>query len=144
VSERKRIFVRQVMKTQFDVVDGLSTITEALATMKHHETKCLIVKKRHEHDEWGMLLLSDIARTVLARDLSPDRVNVYEVMAKPVLSVRPDMDIRYCARLFNRFNVSRAPVIDGQEVVGIVSFTDLVLKGLCHEGPGDGLEVEPL
>ncbi len=144
MSERRRIFVREVMKTEFDVVDGLSTITQALTTMKHHETKCLIVKKRHEHDEWGMLLLSDIARTVLARDLSPDRVNVYEVMAKPVLTVHPDMDIRYCARLFNQFNISRAPVVEGKEVVGIVSFTDLVLRGLCREGPDQSLEVVPL
>jgi CBS domain-containing protein len=41
------------------------------------------------------------------------------------------MDVRYCARLFDRFDISRAPVIAGGEVVGIVSLTDLVLKGLC-------------
>ena len=40
------------------------------------------------------------------------------------------MDIRYCARLLDRFELSRVPVIDAGEVVGIVSFTDLVLRGL--------------
>ena len=79
----------------------------------------------------GVLLLSDVARQVLARDRSPHRVNVYEIMAQPVLSVSPEMDIRYCARLFERFDLSRAAVIDADgEVVGIVSSTDMVLHGL--------------
>jgi CBS domain-containing protein len=51
-------------------------------------------------------------------------------MSKPVLSVDPDMDIRYCARMFERFGLSRAPVTENGKVIGIVSFTDMVLKGI--------------
>ena len=129
--EKEIIRVRDVMKTEFDMVDGMATISQALKKMKHVETKCLIVDKRHDDDEYGILLLSDIARKVLATDLSPDRVNVYEVMAKPVAYVDPEMDIRYCARFFDRFDISRAPVIDGRKLIGIVSFTDLIIKGFC-------------
>ncbi len=125
--------VRDVMKQKFDLVDGLATISEALVEMKHVDNKSLIVNKRHEDDEFGMLLISDVARHVLAKDRSPDRVNVYEVMSKPVVSVDVDMDIRYCARLFERFQLSRAPVLENREVVGIVSFTDLVLKGMVQQ-----------
>jgi CBS domain-containing protein len=53
-------------------------------------------------------------------------------MTKPVVTVGPEMDIRYAARLFDRFGLSRAPVVDKGKVVGIVSFTDMVLKGLCE------------
>jgi len=130
VNDRAIVRVRDVMKSRFDIVDGMTTVREALERMQHVETKCLIVDKRHADDEYGMLLISDIARHVLARDRSPERVNVYEVMAKPVISVDPDMDIRYCARLFDRFELSRAPVIEGGKVVGIVSFTDMVLRGV--------------
>ena len=130
--ERKVIRVRDVMKTDFDMVDGRMTVMDALRTMKHVETKSLIVDKRHEDDEYGMVLLSDIAKQVLAKDRSPDRVNVYEIMAKPILPVDPDMDIRYCARFFEHFGLSRAPVIEKRKVIGIVSFTDMVLKG-CVE-----------
>ncbi|NNG11998.1 MAG: CBS domain-containing protein [Halobacteria archaeon] len=125
------IRVRDVMKSNFDQVDGMTTITEAIKHMKHKDNKSLIVKKRHPDDEYGILLISDIARRVLGEGRSPDRVNVYEVMAKPVITVHPDMDIRYCAQLFERFELSRAPVVNRGEVVGIVSLTDLVLKGLC-------------
>lgn len=130
MSERTIIRVRDVMKRDFDTVDGMATVSEAVQSMKHEQTKCLIVNKRHEDDEYGMLLISDIARHVLAKDRSPDRVNVYEIMAKPIVAVDPDMDIRYCARLLDRFELSRCPVVDGGQVVGIVSMTDMVLRGL--------------
>jgi predicted transcriptional regulator len=129
--ERKVIRVHDVMKAEFDIVDGLDTVATALRKMHHQDTKCLIVDKRHEDDEYGIVLLSDIAKQVLARDRAPDRVNIYEIMSKPVVSVDPDMDIRYCARLFDNFGLSRAPVIEGKKIIGIVSYTDIVLKGLA-------------
>lgn len=130
---RTIIRVRDVMKTSVDVVDGMLTVTEALRDMKNRNTRTLIVDKRDENDEYGVVMFGDIARQVLGRDLSPDRVNVYEIMSKPVLSVDSDMDIRYCTRLFNRFGMSRAPVIDNDEIVGLVSYTDIVLKGLMQD-----------
>jgi len=123
--------VRDVMKHSFDMVEGMATVAEALTTMIHVDTKSLIVNKRHPDDEYGMVLLSDIAREVLAIDRAPERVNIYEIMSKPVITVDPEMDIRYCARLFARFDLSRAPVVKSGEVIGIVSYTDMVLKGLC-------------
>ncbi len=129
----KPVRVRDIMKTRFDMVDGMATVQEAIDTMVHVETRSLIVKKRHNDDEYGMVMLSDIARQVLALDRAPDRVNIYEIMSKPVITVDPEMDIRYCARLFARFDLSRAPVVENREVVGIVSFTDMVLKGLSKK-----------
>ena len=130
MNEKQVTRVRDVMKKEFDMVDGMDTVKHALQTMRHVETECVLVDKRHEGDEFGMLLLSDIARHVLATDRATDRVNVYEIMIKPVISVDSGMDIRYCARLFDKFNLSRAPVIDNGRIVGIVSMTDLVLRGL--------------
>ena len=132
MSEAKVIRVSDVMKSQFDMIDGKFTVADALKRMVHVETKTLIVDKRHDNDEYGIVLLADIAKHVLAVDRSPDRVNVYEIMTKPVISVRPDMDIRYCARLFDRLGLSRAPVLRHGKVVGIVSFTDMILRGFFH------------
>ena len=98
MTQKNIVRVKDVMKQGFDVIDGMTTVSEALKKMKHTDTKTLIVEKRHEDDEYGIVLISDIAKQVLAKDRAPDRVNVYEVMAKPAISVDPDMDIRYCAR----------------------------------------------
>ena len=129
-SDKVVVRVREVMKTNFDLVDGKITVAEALEKMHHVDTKSLIVDKRTEDDEYGMVLISDIAKRVLGEDRSPSRVNVYEVMSKPLLPIDPEMDIRYCARFLERFGLSRAPVIEDGKVIGIISFTDMVLKGL--------------
>ncbi len=130
MSHKEIIRVRAVMKEGYDLVDGQMTVRDALRAMQHYENKSLIVDKRDPDDEYGIVLLSDVAKQVLARDRSPERVNVYEIMSKPVISVRPSMDIRYCARLFEQFGLTRAPVTEHGKVIGIVSFTDMVLHGL--------------
>jgi len=127
------IRVRDVMKTDVDIMDGMCTVTEAMNAMKFPDTRTIIVDKRHDDDEYGVVMFRDLAKRVLARDLSPNRVNIYEIMSKPVMSVSPEMDIRYCTRLFDRFGLSRAPVLENHNIIGLVSYTDIVLKGLLAE-----------
>ncbi len=122
--------VRDCMRTDVTEVDGKLDVLSALKIMKKVGATSLIVKRRDNDDEHGMLLFSDVAKKVIAKNRAPERVNVYEIMAKPVLTVRPDMDIRYCARLFDNFGISHAPVVENDTIVGIVSYYLLVLHGL--------------
>lgn len=130
MNSKNIVRVRDVMRSSFDLVDGVSTVAEALKNSEHPESKCFIVDMRHNNDEYGIVLLSDIAKNVLAKNKSPERVNIYEIMSKPVISVDPDMDIRYCTRLFENFGINRAPVIDHKKVIGVVGYTDIVLTGI--------------
>ena len=130
MSERRVIRVRDLMADKFGTIEGRATVWEALVRMKELGTAVLIVEPRNDDDEPGMLLVSDIAREVLAKDRSPRRVNVYELMRKPVVSVHPDMDIRYCSRLFVQHRLTRAPVVENGRIIGIISPNRLVLDGL--------------
>jgi len=130
MSTKQLIRVRDIMKQEFDLVDGMETVATVLKNSEHLESKCFVVNLRNEDDEYGIVLLSDIAKKVLARDKSADRINIYEIMSKPVISVDPDMDIRYCARLFETFGLSRAPVLDHKKIIGIVSYSDIVIRGI--------------
>ena len=130
MSEHEWIGVRKVMRTDVAFVDGKTTILDAMRTMKKVGATCLIVNKRHEKDEYGMLTFKDIAKKVIAENRAPERVNVFEIMTKPVLGVPPEMDIRYCARLFRKFGIRRAPVIEDHKVVGMISYYHLVLEAL--------------
>jgi Mg/Co/Ni transporter MgtE len=120
------------MDDRFLELDGLLTVKEALEAVRAGGSMCIIVKKRHEDDEYGIVVLSDITKKVLARDRAPERVNIYEIMSKPVISVRPDMDVRYCARLLERFGLTVAPVVENSEIIGIVGYEGLVLHGLLN------------
>ena len=125
--------VADVMERDYAIIDGIATVAEALAVLRERNAHFLIVAKRHEDDEFGIVMIADIAKQVLASNRSPERTNVYEIMSKPVLSVKPEMDIRYCARIFLRFGISAAPVIQGGEILGIVAYDQLVLKGLAGQ-----------
>ena len=133
MSTRNWGIVRDCMRKEVTEVDGTMDVLSALKVMKKVGATSLVVKRRDDQDEYGLLLFSDIAKKVLALDRAPERVNVYEVMAKPVLTVRPDMQIRYCARLFENFGISHAPVVEDDKIVGIVSFYLLVLQGLAPD-----------
>jgi CBS domain-containing protein len=130
ITDKKRIYVRDVMKPDFGTISGKATIAEALAEMKRLQTAVLIVEKRSEDDEYGLLLVSDIARKVLAMDRASSRVNVYEIMTKPAVCVDPEMDIRYCSRLMSNFDLVRVLVVKDNALLGTVSPRALVLDGL--------------
>ena len=130
LEKRKIVRVSEVMTTEVDIINGMMTVAEALTSLKYPDTRTMIVDKRHEDDEYGVVMLRDIALMVMAPNKSPNRVNIYEIMSKPVMSVDSKMDILYCAKLLDRFGLSRAPVIDNGKIVGLVSYSDIVLKGL--------------
>lgn len=128
MNHKVKVNAKEVMTQGVVQLDGMQTVREALNAMKENQTEVIIVKKRDEHDAYGILLLSDIAKQVLAKDRSLDRVNIYEVMSKPVVYVPPEMDVRYCARLFDRFDLSCAPVIADEQVLGMVGYRELLMK----------------
>lgn len=130
MKQQKVVRVSDVMLHEFDMFPRQATVSEALAGMKHVKTRLFMVDKRDENDEYGIVRLGDIARKVLAKDRSPERVNVYEIMTKPVISVAPSMDIRYCARLFERFGLQRAPVIKDDKVLGTIGYDEMLLHWL--------------
>lgn len=117
-----------IMNSEFILVDGLATVAEALSRLKQERASYIIVKKRHEDDEFGIVTLADIAKKIISKDRAPERVNVYEIMSKPVVSVRPRMDIRYTARMFQQLGVHAAPVLHSGEVLGIVTYEDIALS----------------
>ncbi|MGB5178872.1 MAG: CBS domain-containing protein [Gammaproteobacteria bacterium] len=131
MKSKKRICVKDVMKTNLGTINGKATVMDALNEMKRLQTAVLIVNKKHEHDEYGLILVSDIARRVLAKDKAPSRMNVYEIMTKPAVCVNPDMDIRYCSRLMSSLNLTRVLVVEDSELLGTVSPRALVLEGLA-------------
>ncbi len=130
MTQKKIITARDIMHTQFIEVDGLTTVKEAIRRLREADVSVILVKKRNAHDAFGIVLLSDIAKKVLARDRSPERVNIYEIMSKPVVRIDPELDVRYCARLFDQFGLSVCPVIEQDQVIGMISYGELVMKGL--------------
>jgi CBS domain-containing protein len=120
--------VREVMTPSPRVIDGLAKVSEAIELMREHHVSSLVIDRRHDGDEYGMVTVHDVAAKVIGRDRSKDRVNVYEIMSKPVLSVDIDMDIKYAIRIMSRFRLGRALVTKKGSMVGIVTLRDMAIR----------------
>jgi signal-transduction protein with cAMP-binding, CBS, and nucleotidyltransferase domain len=121
--------VGDAMSATIRTIDAMASIKDAIKTMRDERVSSLVVKRRDDADEYGMIAVADIARDVIATNRSIERVSVYEVMTKPVLSLPAEMQVKYAVRLLVRYNLTRALVIDHERhPVGIVTLRDLVLR----------------
>lgn len=129
MTEKSYIKVADVMTTSIKTIDSTVTVAEAITVMRETGVSSLVAERRDESDEYGLIVVSDIAKHVIAENRSPERVNVYEVMSKPVLTVAADMNIRYAVRLLVQFGLSRAVVVDSERTpVGLATLRDMVLR----------------
>lgn len=126
--QRTPVGVGDVMVPEIHTIDRLATVAEAMALMRRHEVSSLVVNRRDDGDEPGLIVVTDVASKVIAENRAPERVNVYEIMSKPVLTLPSDMQARYAVRLLVRFGVSRAVVVDhDRNPLGMATLRDLVL-----------------
>ena len=128
MKEIRYIPVSEIMDPKIHKIDGLDSVSEVIKSMKDAKCSALIVDKRDDNDEYGLISIGDLAVNVVIPDASTDRMSAYQIMTKPVLSVESDMNIRYAIRLLTRFKVSRALVLQDGRAVGIVELRDMVLN----------------
>jgi CBS domain-containing protein len=118
--------VKDLMITNVATISPLATIREAMKEMRRSRVKSLIVEKTHPHDAYGIITYTSIVKTIVADEEDVDLTNVYDICSKPVISVYGDMEIKYVARLMIQQSIQRVVVLDGNELVGIVSMSDII------------------
>ena len=138
MNDKAQNFIRvgEVMTPSPRVIDRLATVREAVELMREHHVSSLVIDRRHEGDEYGMVTVHDVAGKVIGQDRSQDRMNVYEIMSKPLLTVDVDMDIKYAISILSRFQLSRALVTRKGSMVGIVTLRDMTIRYPDRSRPG--------
>ncbi len=102
-----------------------ATVAEAIAKMKQWNVSSLLVERKSAVDTWGFMSQTDVIEKVVAKDLDPHELRVYDIMTKPVITVPPNCSLADCAALMARADIRRVLVFDGQDIVGIVSSSDI-------------------
>lgn len=118
--------VKDIMSPNVVLIEGSESVAKAIEVMIRHNIRGLIVDRRDEDDAYGVITLRDVVGKVIAEGLDPKNVAVHEVMNKPLLSLNPNLDAKYAARLLSRFGVNRAPVIGEHRLMGIVTIADFL------------------
>ncbi len=124
---KKIVRARDVMRSKLVTIDGLATVSEAAAKMRSEHVTYLLVERRTPDDAWAIVAIRDLVEGVVVPGRAPTDVNVYEVMTKPVITVPGDMDIRYVAGLLHKTGLSRVPVEEEDQLVGMISLSSLIL-----------------
>jgi len=120
------VLVRDVMVTDVVMISPFATLRDALSMMKRNSLKSLVVDKNHAHDAYGLITYTNIVKTVIAESGDIDLLNVYDVCAKPVLTVGKSLAVRHVAEMMSQHRVKRILVVEDNDLAGLVTMDDLV------------------
>ncbi len=116
------------------VTDPHATVFDAIAQMVRHSVGALLVVE--EDSVIGILTERDYLRKVAIEGRTSRMTLVHEIMSSPVIAVHPSHDLNDCLALMTERRVRHLPVIDGDELIGLVSIGDIV-KHKVQEQQGE-------
>jgi len=119
--------IRQILRSKESSVLSISPETlvyEALKYMAEKNVGALLVLE--EGKLVGIFSERDYARKVILKGKSSLKTPVRDIMTERVRFVRPDQTVEECMALMTEKHVRHLPVLEGDEVVGVISIGDLV------------------
>jgi len=118
------ILVRDAMSKDPRVVRRDSSVQEVVATMNKFDISSVIVVQ--EKRPVGIITHRDIMSKIVQPRIPPDAVTAREVMSAPIVTISEDASIEEAARIMAKKNIKKLPVVRDDELVGIVTTSDLV------------------
>ena len=116
-------FVKDVMISDLAELDISTTIKDAAKTMDEKNIGCVIVIKNSE--PVGILTERDFVKRVAAKEF-PLNSSLEKVMSSPLIAIGPDETVWEAAQIMKTKNIHKLPVKKDNQVIGIVTTTDLV------------------
>lgn len=118
---------RDLMSTNLEVCDPDQTVMEALKRMHELRIHCLLVPAPGPGRSMGIISAKDIVQ--LLGDAEPEILEelvVREIMTSPVVSLPEHLAVVDCINLMRMTGIRTAPIMNGSELVGLLSFSDVL------------------
>jgi len=116
--------LEDVMVEDVITVEEKVTVKKAVELMNKNEIGCLIVVKKGK--PVGIVTERDMLKRILLESKDPEKSKVNEIMSKPLIIGKPQMNIEDAVNLMFKRNIKKLPVADNDHLVGLVTLTDLV------------------
>lgn len=125
------------MKTNYPISSILHQKTSVLWSVVPGATVFDAIKLMAEKNIGSLLVMSgckligvfterDYTRKIALQGKNSRQTQVWEILPKETVSVTPDDSVEDCMRLMTEKRVRHLPVVEGVNVVGIISIGDLV------------------
>ena len=107
------------------------TVLDAIKMLAEKDIGALIVIK--DDKPVGIFTERDYARNLYLKGKSSLDTAVRDVMVAPVICVKPDQTVNECMALMTAKRFRHLPIMDGDELVGMVSIGDLVKSVIAEQ-----------
>lgn len=107
-------------------VDHGDSVFEAIRLMAEVNVGAILVKKGNVIS--GIFTERDYMQKIALDAKSSKNTPVEDVMSSPVITAKPSDSVQTCMETMTSCRCRHLPVVDGEELLGIVSIGDLVKK----------------
>ena len=118
--------VEDLMSKKVVSVDSTSTAFDMAREMLNHDIGCVVVLENRK--VIGIATKSDIIREAVIKRLDAQKITAKSVMTKPVVTIEAGNTLSDASAVMSKNNITKLPVIDRGELVGIITSTDLVRR----------------
>ena len=105
-------------------IEGDATVFDAITKMVEANVGSVLVAD--EGQLVGIVTERDYLRRVTLQGRTDKETLVRDIMSSPLYVVTPDTPIAECMALMTDRRIRHVPVVDGENVVGVISIGDLV------------------
>jgi CBS domain-containing protein len=113
------------MRKQVLTIDSSLSIKDAAKMMSDSGVGCLVITEKNV--PVGILTERDFATRITAQEKS-STTYLRDVMSSPLISISPESTATKLAELMKEKKIHKVPVLEGNQIIGIVTATDLIRK----------------
>lgn len=119
--------VKDIMVEKVITVKPNTKVRDAVELMNKNEISCLVVETKRK--PVGIITERDVLKKIVCQSMNPELVRVSEIMSKPLIVGKVDMDLGDAVRLMLKQNVKKLPIVSAGKLVGLITLTDIVRVG---------------
>lgn len=132
------MLVRDLMSKDLVLADTNDTVFDVAKMMRHHNIGAVPVVA-HGTQVLGMITDRDIVLNMAKEKFDPCRTFASNIMSDKVYSVKPDVEVDFALDLMRKQQIRRLPVIENEQLVGMLSIGDIAASDKFNMEVSDAL-----
>jgi CBS domain-containing protein len=129
--------VKEIMTKDIATLNADDNVERAAQLMKQYDIGSVPVCKGEE--VIGIITDRDIALRSVAQGENVKNQTVREIMSSNPVLVNSETDVHDAARIMSERQIRRLPVVENNNLVGMVSLGDLAVESILKDNAGEAL-----